>query len=130
MHYIYSRYSSIILEMCHIAEFSRKIVSRAFFAGEIQQALRENNLIDFKFSVRGDLFECLPLLEKIMLSSCFTHQCTEACRRLACEKLAVADGFWKTGFRHCAAEVLVRLSKPFPPETRFECENRSRVRLP
>ena len=90
--------------------FSRKIVSGAFFVFQIETKLGDRNLLDFQFRMDEPMTQILPLLLKDIFEHPYPHACNPAHKDAGCRRIAVIDGIWKIGFRHCAAKLVVCLT--------------------
>ena len=83
------------------------MVSGTFFVSQIEEELRERNLMNYRFGVEQHMNQCLAVLNAYAVTHPYVHECKQACESVACKKLSVMDGIWKIAFRHCAAHVTV-----------------------
>ena len=67
-----------------LIELSPRIVSEAFYNGELENELRRINMVDYRFKKDSDREECMGIIEEIRRGKLYPHvvdMCTDECKR-------------------------------------------------
>ena len=65
-------------------ELSPRIVSEAFYNGELENELRRINMVDYRFKKDSDREECMGIIEEIRRGKLYHYvvdMCTDECKQ-------------------------------------------------